>query len=155
MHESHADTWMVALWTLSQIISVNNGVDIVANTNIFMIELPNWGNFDGHYHYIISFPAPLRTVSIVQSLKPSSVLCNYLLFLNSCPSDGKKITKALREFGSVQENDCTGWLEPLLTTFLCLSPLYFTILFPPWRERTSFPLPMKQPWLFSEYLWHL
>lgn len=133
MHESRSDTWKVALWTLSQIISVNNGVDIVANTDILKIELTNWGNFDGHYHYIISFPVPLRTINIVQSLKPSSVLCNYLLFLNSCPSGGKKITKSLREFGSVQENECKRWLEPLLTTCHCLPPLCFTISFPPWR----------------------
>lgn len=134
-------------WTLSQIIAVNNGVDILANTNVFKIELPNWGNFDGHYHYIISFPVPLRNISIVQSLKPSSILCNYLLSLNSCPSGGEKITKALWEFGSVQENECSGWLEPLLSTWRRLPPLSYII--------SSLKGEMKQSWLFSKYLWHL
>lgn len=121
------------LWTLSQIISVNIAVDTFTDTNVLKIELTNRGNFDGHYHYLMSFLVSLRNIGRIQSLKPSSTLYNYLVFLYSCPCSGKKIIKALREFGSVQENDCTGQLEPLLVTCLCLSPLYFAMFTSSWR----------------------
>lgn len=83
------------------IISVHHVVDTFTDTNVLKIELTNRGNSDGHFHYIMSFPVPLRNIGIVQSLKPSSTLCNYPLFLYSCPCGGKKISKVLREFGSV------------------------------------------------------
>lgn len=121
------------LWTLSQIISVHYVVDTFPDTNVLKMELTNRGNSDGRFHYIMSFPVPLRNRGIVRSLKPPSTLCNYLLSLYSCPGGGKKISKVLGEFGSVQENDCTGWLEPLFITCLCLPPLYFAMLIPPWR----------------------